>query len=116
MNTRQIFTGNDYGKGMKWIVKCFVLSAIVAVGWRSGYLQETCIAVIAAFVVVQGIFPFCRITINRHIDRQKCRDEKEVLQDVEIGEAEKLSSIDASDAGSIFKLISAIETKQRPHE
>ena len=112
MSTARTFFGDTFGEGMQWTFKSLFVALIIGIGWKTGYLQETCIGVIAAFVFLQGFLPYCRLAIRLNKDRHKCREEKIALQDFPVENAHRFAEIDARDAGSIFKLVAAIEANR----
>lgn len=111
-NTSLAFSHDPWADGAHWTAKCFLLAGAIFIGEMLGHLQATCIGVIVVFVGCQGLLPYFRFAGSLLRDKRKCHGEKQQLQDIDVEHTNQLSNIDASDAGSIFKLIAAIKASE----
>lgn len=98
-----------YREGSEWMAKCCGLIAAIACGWVMGELQLFCLVAIAAFVVVQGLIPFFRVTQRLAIDQGRCQFEVQELKTSGLELAERLPGLDRAEMGTVFRLAIAVQ-------
>ena len=100
----RIFNDAPTSEGLGWIMKCGLITGVVVAGWQVGQLANTCLGVIGTFAITEAIIPYLKAMNELRADKSVCRAERSALQEISTDKRDRILAIDASQAGSVFKL------------
>lgn len=103
----QLFATAPLESGGRWLAAIAAGCGLAFLGWRYGYLQESCLALIAGLVLLRGILPFASIAKFLVADAAGSKAEVELLQDIEVTRADELLEAIGEDSCSAMRMFEA---------
>lgn len=103
-----IFRTTDDTAGLRWILACAAMAAVIAAGWMLNQLTACSLLLIVSFTIVRGVVPYFASTNHVAKDQGLCQEERSALVSTAAADSAELLSVDTTTAGSVFKLGSQI--------
>ena len=94
--------------GCSWLTVCLTFGLVIAAGKAVGLLTQACLFVIVAYALLGGVLPWFRYMDELAEDVNVGGDEHDDLSESDSNQIDVLVTQDASEAGSVHKLVKTL--------